>query len=155
MPVNFFCEVCSEFSYHKKTFSVFLWSDLRWKSIQKWPDRTHWSLITPHVVFVILSRSTRDSEDEDDEDRRGRSCALQYQHAMVKVLTHFVAESADPRGQTNFMLGTDWQVDITELVWDFLKVEDPQLAKLVDKRILVGLDTGMTTIQVYYIKWQA
>lgn len=67
---------------------------------------------------------------------------------MVRVLTHFVAEAADPRGQTNFMLGTDWQVDITELVWDFLKVEDSQIAQLLDRRILVGLDMGMTTIQV-------
>lgn len=99
-------------------------------------------------VASISCRSTRDSEDEDDEDRRGRSCTLQYQHAMVRVLTHFVAESADPRGQTSFMLGTDWQVDITELVWDFLKVEDPQIAQLLDRRILVGLDVGMTTIQV-------
>lgn len=67
---------------------------------------------------------------------------------MIRVLTHFVAESADPRGQTNFMLGTDWQVDITELVWDFLKVENPHIAHLLDKRILVGLDMGMTTVQV-------
>uniref|UniRef100_A0AAQ4NY85 Transmembrane protein 132C n=1 Tax=Gasterosteus aculeatus aculeatus TaxID=481459 RepID=A0AAQ4NY85_GASAC len=99
-------------------------------------------------ILTPSQRSTRDSEDEDDEDRRGRSCTLQYQHAMVRVLTHFVAESADPRGQTSFMLGTDWQLDITELVWDFLKVEDPKIAKLLDRRILVGLDTGMTTIQV-------
>ncbi|XP_061586745.1 transmembrane protein 132C [Cololabis saira] len=93
-------------------------------------------------------RSTRDSEDEDDEDRRGRSCTLQYQHAMVKVLTHFVAESADLRGQTSFMLGTDWQVDVTEIVWDFLKVDKPHVAQLLDKRILVGLDMGITAIQV-------
>ncbi|XP_037634913.1 transmembrane protein 132C [Sebastes umbrosus] len=99
-------------------------------------------------IMAASQRSTRDSEDEDDEDRRGRSCTLQYQHAMVRVLTHFVAESADPRGQTSFMLGSDWQVDITELVWDFLKVEDPQIAQLLDRRILVGLDMGMTTIQV-------
>uniref|UniRef100_UPI003AAB60C5 transmembrane protein 132C n=1 Tax=Centroberyx gerrardi TaxID=166262 RepID=UPI003AAB60C5 len=99
-------------------------------------------------IIASSQRSTRDSEDEDDEDRRGRSCTLQYQHAMVRVLTHFVAESADPRGQMSFMLGTDWQVDITELVWDFLKVEDPQIAQLLDGRILVGLDMGMTTIQV-------
>uniref|UniRef100_A0A8C4ISU8 Transmembrane protein 132C n=1 Tax=Dicentrarchus labrax TaxID=13489 RepID=A0A8C4ISU8_DICLA len=99
-------------------------------------------------ITATSQRSARDSEDEDDEDRRGRSCTLQYQHAMVRVLTHFVAESADPRGQTSFMLGTDWQVDITELVWDFLKVEDPQIAQLLDRRILVGLDMGMTTIQV-------
>lgn len=67
---------------------------------------------------------------------------------MIRVLTHFVAESADPRGQTYFMLGSDWQVDITDLVWDFLKVEDPQIAHLLDRKILVGLDTGITTIQV-------
>uniref|UniRef100_A0A3B4VNZ9 Transmembrane protein 132C n=1 Tax=Seriola dumerili TaxID=41447 RepID=A0A3B4VNZ9_SERDU len=102
-------------------------------------------------IMAPSQRSTRDSEDEDDEDRRGRSCTLQYQHAMVRVLTHFVAESADSRGQTSFMLGTDWQVDITELVWDFLKVEDPQIAQLLDRRILVGLDMGMTTIQVGHV----
>uniref|UniRef100_A0A3Q1JDN7 Uncharacterized protein n=1 Tax=Anabas testudineus TaxID=64144 RepID=A0A3Q1JDN7_ANATE len=99
-------------------------------------------------IMTSTQRSTRDSEDEDDEDRRGRSCTLQYQHSMIRVLTHFVADSADPRGQTNFMLGTDWQVDITDLVWDFLKVEDPRVAHILDRRILVGLDMGMTTIQV-------
>lgn len=67
---------------------------------------------------------------------------------MVRVLTHFIAESADSRGQTSYMLGSDWQVDITELVWDYLKVEDPQVAQLLDRKILVGRDTGMTTIQV-------
>ncbi|CAL8343171.1 unnamed protein product [Lota lota] len=93
-------------------------------------------------------RSARDSEDEDDEDRRGRSCTLQYQNAMVRVLTQFVAEGPDARGQTSFMLGSDWQVDITELVRDFLKVEHSHIARLLDGRILMGLDVGMTAIQV-------
>lgn len=95
--------------------------------------------------FPHPPRSARDSEEEDDDDRRGRSCALQYQHAMIRVLTHFIADS---RGQTSYMLGSDWQVDITELVWDYLKVEDSQIAQLLDRKILVGRDTGMTTIQV-------
>ncbi|XP_021461514.2 transmembrane protein 132C isoform X2 [Oncorhynchus mykiss] len=99
-------------------------------------------------IMASSQRSARDSDDEDDEDRRVRSCTLQYQNAMVRVLTHFVAESTNPRGQPAFMLGSDWQVDITGLVWDFLKVENPQIAKLQDRRILVGLDMGMTTIQV-------
>uniref|UniRef100_A0A3Q3VNI8 Uncharacterized protein n=1 Tax=Mola mola TaxID=94237 RepID=A0A3Q3VNI8_MOLML len=99
-------------------------------------------------IMATGQRSTRESEDEDDEDRRVRSCSLLYQHAMIRILTHFIAESADPRGQTSFMLGSDWQVDITELVWDFLKVEDPEIARLLDKKILVGNDMGMTTIQV-------
>uniref|UniRef100_A0A8C5F5M0 Transmembrane protein 132C n=1 Tax=Gadus morhua TaxID=8049 RepID=A0A8C5F5M0_GADMO len=93
-------------------------------------------------------RSARDSEDEDDEDRRGRSCTLQYQHAMVRVLTQFVAEGPDARGPTSFMLGSDWQVDITELIRDFLKVERPHVARLLDGRVLMGLDVGMTAIQV-------
>nr|XP_046206508.1 transmembrane protein 132C [Oncorhynchus gorbuscha] len=99
-------------------------------------------------IMTSSQRSALDSDDEDDEDRRGRSCTLQYQNAMVRVLTHFVAEAADPRGQLTFMLGSDWQMDITGLVWDFLKVEDPQIAQLQDGCILVGLDMGMTTIQV-------
>ncbi|KAG9354825.1 hypothetical protein JZ751_001538, partial [Albula glossodonta] len=99
-------------------------------------------------IVTSNQRSARDSEDEDDEDRRGRGCTLQYQNAMVRVLTHFVAEPTDPRGQLTFMLGSDWQVDITDLVWDFLKVEDPHIAQLQDGRVLVGLDVGMTTIQL-------
>uniref|UniRef100_A0A8C1R353 Si:dkeyp-14d3.1 n=1 Tax=Cyprinus carpio TaxID=7962 RepID=A0A8C1R353_CYPCA len=93
-------------------------------------------------------RSTRDSEDDDDEERRGKTCTLQYQRAMVRVLTHFVAESSETRGQVTHMLGSDWQVDITELVWDFLKVENPRIARLREGRVLEGMDTGMTSIQV-------
>lgn len=47
------------------------------------------------------------------------------------------------------MLGSDWQVDITDMVWDFLKVEDPQIAQLRDRNVLAGQGTGMTTIQVW------
>lgn len=99
--------------------------------------------------FSSFFRSARDSEDEDDEDKRGRSCTLLYQHAMIRVLTHFIAEPAEPRSPTSFMLGSDWQVDITDMVWEFLKVEDPQIAQLRDRKILVGQGPGMTTIQVW------
>ncbi|MBN3296089.1 T132C protein, partial [Amia calva] len=100
------------------------------------------------VPITTNKRSARDSDDEDDDDRRGRGCMLQYQNAMVRVLTHFVAEPSDPGGQLTHMLGTDWQMDITDLVSDFLKVEDPQIARLQDGRVLMGMDVGMTTIQV-------
>uniref|UniRef100_A0A8C9TI98 Transmembrane protein 132C n=1 Tax=Scleropages formosus TaxID=113540 RepID=A0A8C9TI98_SCLFO len=91
-------------------------------------------------VVATGQRSARDSEDEDEDDRRGRSCSLQYQHAAVRVLTHFVAEATDPRAPLAFMLGSDWQADVTELVRDFLKVEDPRVALLRDGRVLAGLD---------------
>ncbi|KAK7934237.1 hypothetical protein WMY93_005133 [Mugilogobius chulae] len=98
-------------------------------------------------ITANTQRATRDSEDEEDEDRRGRSCTLQYQHALVRILTHFVADS-ETRGQSSFLLGSDWQVDITELVWDFLKVENENIVQLIDRRTLVGRGSGMTSIQV-------
>ncbi|XP_036679277.1 transmembrane protein 132B [Balaenoptera musculus] len=92
-------------------------------------------------------RPTRDSEDEEDEEKKGRGCSLQYQHALVRVLTQFVAESPDS-GQLSYMLGPDWQFDITDLVMDFMKVEEPRIAQLQDGRTLVGREPGITTVQV-------
>lgn len=64
---------------------------------------------------------------------------LQYQYALVRVLTHFVAEPSDPGGEMVYMLGPDWQADITHLVLDQLKVRADSLAalnpcKLIDKQ---------------------
>ncbi|XP_032252279.1 transmembrane protein 132C isoform X2 [Phoca vitulina] len=100
------------------------------------------------VPIVASKRPTRESEDEDEEERRGRGCSLQYQHATVRVLTQFVAEGAGPWGQLSHLLGPDWQVDITHLVADFMKLEEPHVATLQDSRVLVGREVGMTTIQV-------
>jgi transmembrane protein 132 len=67
---------------------------------------------------------------------------------MVRVLTQFVAEAADPGGHLAYLLGSDWQVDITELISDFGQVEEPRIAKLQRGQILAGQELGMTTIQV-------
>ncbi|XP_069562664.1 transmembrane protein 132D [Brachyistius frenatus] len=100
------------------------------------------------VPIITNKRPTRDSEDDEDDDRKGKGCTLQYQYALVRVLTHFVAEPSDPGGEMVYMLGADWQADITHLVLDQLKVEDPRIARLIDGRILIGRDLGITTIQV-------
>ncbi|XP_078141503.1 transmembrane protein 132C [Centroberyx gerrardi] len=100
------------------------------------------------VPIVTNKRPTRDSEDDEDDERKGKGCTLQYQYALVRVLTHFVAEPSDPGGEMVYMLGADWQADITHLVLDQLKVEDPRIARLIDGRILMGRDLGITTIQV-------
>ncbi|XP_070259032.1 LOW QUALITY PROTEIN: transmembrane protein 132D [Myotis yumanensis] len=100
------------------------------------------------VPIAPDSRPARDSEEEEDEERRGRGCALQYQHAMVRVLTQFVAESADPGGPLAHLLGSDWQVDITELVEEFMRVEEPRVARLQGGQVLVGQELGMTTLQI-------
>ncbi|PKU42026.1 hypothetical protein llap_7671 [Limosa lapponica baueri] len=100
------------------------------------------------VPVVSNKRPTRDSDDEDEDERKGRGCTLQYQHAMVRVLTQFVAEDSSPWGQLSYLLGSDWQFDITDLVMDFMKLEDPHVAKLQEGRILIGREVGMTTMQV-------
>ncbi|XP_069476224.1 transmembrane protein 132C [Ambystoma mexicanum] len=100
------------------------------------------------VPIVSNKRPTRDSDDEDEDERRGRGCTLQYQHAMVRVLAQFVAEDADPSGHMTHLLGAEWQFDITDLVGDFMKLEDPHIARLQDARVLIGREVGMTTMQV-------
>ncbi|EDM13535.1 rCG21827, isoform CRA_a [Rattus norvegicus] len=100
------------------------------------------------VPIVASKRPTRDSEEEEEEEQRGRGCALQFQHATVRVLTQFVSESAGPWGQLSHLLSPDWQFDITHLVADFMKLESPHIATLQDSRVLVGREVGMTTIQV-------
>ncbi|XP_077078907.1 transmembrane protein 132D [Siphateles boraxobius] len=83
-----------------------------------------------------------------EEERKGRGCMLQFQHALVRVLTHFVAEQSDPREPQAFFLGSDWQVDVTRLVRYFMKVEDPNIARLQAGRVLSGQDVGTTSIKV-------
>ncbi|XP_066834992.1 transmembrane protein 132D isoform X2 [Anser cygnoides] len=100
------------------------------------------------VPIISNKRPARDSDDEEEDERKGRGCTLQYQHAMVRVLTQFVAEASDPGGQLSYLLGSDWQIDITDLVSDFMQVEEPRIAKLQDGQVLIGQELGMTTIQI-------
>ncbi|KAL0979836.1 hypothetical protein UPYG_G00190440 [Umbra pygmaea] len=100
------------------------------------------------VPVLSNKRPTRDSDDDEDDERKGKGCTLQYQYALVRVLTHFVAEPADPGGELVYMMGVDWQADITDMVLDYLKVENPNIARLLDGRILMGKESGITTIQV-------
>lgn len=105
-----------------------------------------------HQSLFLFSptRSTRDSDadDEDEERRVSRGCTLQYQRALVKVLTQFHTTSTEGTDQVITMLGPDWQVDVTDLVQDSLKVADPRIAELVDRTILVGLELGSTVLKV-------
>ncbi|XP_028828755.1 transmembrane protein 132C [Denticeps clupeoides] len=102
-------------------------------------------------VPVTSGSQRTGSEREDEEEdriRRERGCVPQYQSSTVRVLTHFTAEPAARGGQVDFLLGSDWQVDVTELIHDSLRVEDSTVARLLDGTVLMGLDTGTTKIQV-------
>ncbi|XP_061554392.1 transmembrane protein 132C [Phycodurus eques] len=98
-----------------------------------------------------------DKEDDNTgEERTEKSCAPQYQSTTLQVLTHFVSESEEvqeagdeeERGPQNFLLGSDWQVDVTQLVKDFLRVDDPKIARLWESQVIIGRSAGMTKIQV-------
>lgn len=110
----------------------------------------HYHSLQSYFSFCLRPRSTRDSDadDEDDERRVSRGCTLQYQRALVKVLTQFHTTSTEGTDQVITMLGPDWQVDVTDLVQDSLKVADPRIAELVDRTVLVGLELGSTTLKV-------
>ncbi|CAG5920942.1 unnamed protein product [Menidia menidia] len=98
---------------------------------------------------VPILTSKRSGWNKEETEGKGKGCMLQYQHALVSVLTHFVGEQEDPRDPTAYFLGPDWQVDVTRLVRYFMKVEDPGVARLQDGRVLSGRDLGTTTIQVF------
>ncbi|XP_030592745.1 transmembrane protein 132D [Archocentrus centrarchus] len=108
---------------------------------------TELSQIKSWRVPILTSKRTGWNSDEDD--RKGKGCMLQFQHALVRVLTHFMAEQEDPRDPKVYFLGSDWQVDVTRLVRYFMKVEDTRVARLQAGRVLSGRDFGTTTIQVF------
>ena len=74
-------------------------------------------------------------------------CSAVYQRSSVQVLTKFKAHDLEG-GITHLMGSSDWMVDVTELVSDSLRVEDPQVAFLGKQNSLIGLEPGKTTLQV-------
>ncbi|KAM4532193.1 transmembrane protein 132D-like [Fundulus diaphanus] len=100
-------------------------------------------------------RSTWDSE-EDEDMRKGRGCMLQYQLSAVRVLTPFVAQPDSGvlpgpftgEEPVEYFLGSDWQVDVTNLVRYSLKVADPNVARVQDSMALQGRAVGTTIVQV-------
>lgn len=110
-------------------------------------------LIILLIYPLFCPRITRDSDADEEEDERrvSRGCTLQYQRALVKVLTQFHTTSTEGTDQVITMLGPDWQVDVTDLVQDSLKVADPRIAELVDRTVLVGLELGSTVLKVNHL----
>ena len=105
-------------------------------------------------------RVTDDKKGADaSEERTENACVAQYQSTTLRVLTHFVADSGeikeameeDGLGQMIFLLGSDWQVDVTQLVRQSLRVEDRKIAELLEGQVLIGLSAGTTKLQVVRI----
>ncbi|NXT56242.1 T132E protein, partial [Pluvianellus socialis] len=114
-------------------------SDTRLSQVKGW-----------RVPILPDRRSVRDSEHEEDEEERkqSRGCALQYQHATLQVFTQFHTTAAEGTGQVVTMLGPDWLVEVTDLVSDFMRVDDPRVAHMVDSFTLAGREPGTTLFKV-------
>ncbi|XP_053700664.1 transmembrane protein 132C-like [Synchiropus splendidus] len=101
-------------------------------------------------------RVTDITEDADAAERPEATCVAQYQSTSLRVLTQFIAQPEEGRGavdedgagQKNILLGSDWQVEVTQLVKDFLKVEDTRFAELLNDHVVIGLKAGTTKLQV-------
>ncbi|XP_068191181.1 transmembrane protein 132D-like [Antennarius striatus] len=106
-------------------------------------------------VAMGSRRSTWDSEEEE-EMRKGRGCMLQYQYSIMRVLTQFIAQvdnevlpdSLTGTNPVEYFLGPDWQVDVTNLVRQSVKVADADVARVQDGVVLQGRAVGTTTVQV-------
>ncbi|NXG44068.1 T132E protein, partial [Psilopogon haemacephalus] len=114
-------------------------SDARLSQVKGW-----------RVPILPDRRSVRDSEHEEEEEERKqpRGCALQYQHATLQVFTQFHTTAAEGTGQVVTMLGPDWLVEVTDLVGDFMRLDDPRVAQLVDSFTLAGKEPGTTLFKV-------
>ncbi|KFU94308.1 Transmembrane protein 132E, partial [Chaetura pelagica] len=114
-------------------------SDTRLSQVKGW-----------RVPILPDRRAVRDSEHEEEEEERkqSRGCALQYQHATLQVFTQFHTTAAEGTGQVVTMLGPDWLVEVTDLVSDFMRVDDPRVAQLVDSARLAGREPGTTLFKV-------
>ncbi|KAM8841763.1 transmembrane protein 132C [Synchiropus picturatus] len=79
-------------------------------------------------------------------------CTPVFQQSPVQVLTRFKA--TDTKGRTMFLLGpSDWFVDVTELVHNWLRVENPSVASFGPRNHLIGLRPGRTSLRVVSEHW--
>ncbi|XP_069386369.1 transmembrane protein 132C [Paralichthys olivaceus] len=79
-------------------------------------------------------------------------CVPVYQRSTVQVLAQFTAQ--DSRSKTVHLLNSsDWFVDVTELVLEWLRVEDPGVASLSTQNNLIGLRPGKTSLYVVSEQW--
>ncbi|XP_059187046.1 transmembrane protein 132D [Centropristis striata] len=81
-----------------------------------------------------------------------KGCEPVYQRSSVQVLTQFTAQ--DSHSRTTHLLGSsDWFVDVTELVRNWLRVEDPGVASLGTQNNVIGLRPGKTSLHVISEQW--
>ncbi|KAK2909067.1 hypothetical protein Q8A67_004904 [Cirrhinus molitorella] len=80
-------------------------------------------------------------------------CQPVFQRSTIQILAQFSAQSA-AQGQPTYMLGSpDWFVDVTELVRDWLRIENSYIAALDKQKHIIGLKPGITSLHVISSQW--
>lgn len=110
--------------------------------------------------LACICRFERVTDDKNGPEERSENvCVAQYQSTTLRVFTQFVSDVGEMKGATeedrlsqqNFLLGTDWHVDVTQLVKESLRVEDSKIAELLEGQVLIGLSAGTTKLQVVWM----
>ncbi|KAJ8247664.1 hypothetical protein GJAV_G00248850 [Gymnothorax javanicus] len=110
-----------------------------------------WAPVVP--LLVSLSDPVLNAIEGWTRYSQGQ-CSPVYQRSAIQVLAQFAAESCVETGQLTYMLGSsDWFMDVTELVRDWLKVENPRVAELDERSYLIGREPGVTSLQVESNQW--
>lgn len=120
-------------------------SQLRWLTVSKTFEMT---LHDPKLLCItsVIHRHRVYSSNSSCVSSFVR-CVPVYQRTSVQVLTQFTAQ--DSQSRTTHLLGSsDWFVDVTELVHNWLRVEDPLVAYLGSQNTLIGLQPGRTSLHV-------
>lgn len=79
-------------------------------------------------------------------------CVPVYQRSSVQILTQFTAQDSQSR-TIHLLSSSDWFVDVTQLVRDWMRVEDPRVASLGPQNNLIGLRPGKTSLHVGDTYW--
>ncbi|KAG7485849.1 hypothetical protein JOB18_019742 [Solea senegalensis] len=79
-------------------------------------------------------------------------CLPVYQRSTVQVLTRFTAQDSHSR-TVHLLRSSDWFVDVTVLVRDWLRVEDPGVASLHAHNSVIGFRPGKTSLRVVSEQW--
>ncbi|XP_049336953.1 transmembrane protein 132C isoform X2 [Astyanax mexicanus] len=81
-------------------------------------------------------------------------CSPVYQRSTIQILAQFSARPVGPGGQPTYMLGSpDWFVDVTNLVRNWLRIDNPRVAALDKQNNLIGLEPGLTSLHVISSQW--
>uniref|UniRef100_W5MNM3 Uncharacterized protein n=1 Tax=Lepisosteus oculatus TaxID=7918 RepID=W5MNM3_LEPOC len=114
------------------------------------------SVWVPQLPLTIALSDSQLSQIDGWTAHTETGCSPVYQRSTVQIWAQFAAMPVDARRQVTYLLGSpDWFVDVTALARHGLRVENPRVASLDEHGILIGLEPGVTSLQVVSSQWDS